>query len=176
MLMLIHYPINFLIENHVYPDPSFPPDVAWSKCFKQDRLDWEEEKETYTFEITEKDVELMANEITLPSIELYLFKTYIAKNTTSRCIVKLHDDLNVSSNIGHTGVINDSNIDDINNLDVWQNTIYNVNNTTAVCPMRADLNSLATVKGLVEYYSGTLQKNNNLLPFEQKHQIGQQEK
>eukprot|EP00957_Ditylum_brightwellii_P194456 14809723-Ditylum_brightwellii.AAC.1 len=61
-----------MIEKHLYPSPCLPPDEAWAKCINETHLDWGEEKELYSFEITDEDTEIMAQEVTLPTIELVL--------------------------------------------------------------------------------------------------------
>ena len=64
-----------LIRIGVYPDPTTSPAEARVssefKSFDNGRC-WSEAKEAYAFDISDKDSEMLAQEVTLPTIEFVL--------------------------------------------------------------------------------------------------------
>ena len=70
-LMMFFISHQWLIKNKFYPDPQASnPTEAWDKCYSHARREWEEVRAHYSFQIERADDELLAEHVTLPTIQL----------------------------------------------------------------------------------------------------------
>ena len=139
-LMLVFYSCEWMIKHKLNPDPRKPPRIVWEQYYSNAGKDWPDVKDKSQFWITLEDSELMAYEVTLPSIELVieliangslpsvnkakehirhpcqvLFDLFFAHNVSVRHSVKL--DTYVSHDVGVVEVISEEEVVNINDLD-----------------------------------------------------------